>query len=112
MPFSGFLLFPLPLCLRPFLSLCPTDLCFIFFPYPLFLCHFYSFISDEYENAFGMDAYNSFPLYSVIITIKNMFIDNEVYLYIGWVGVMVDRGYFGQLGVILDKYRKIINNDA
>ena len=31
---------------------------------------------------------------------------------VGWVGVMVDRGYFGQRGVILDKYGKIINNDA
>ena len=31
---------------------------------------------------------------------------------VGWVGVMVDRGYFGQRGVILDKYEKIINNDA
>ena len=27
-------------------------------------------------------------------------------------GVMVDRGYFGQRGVILDKYGKIINNVA
>ena len=25
---------------------------------------------------------------------------------------MVDRGYFGHRGVILDKYGKIINNDA
>ena len=25
---------------------------------------------------------------------------------------MVDRGYFGHHGVILDKYGKIINNDA
>ena len=25
---------------------------------------------------------------------------------------MVDRGYFGHRGVILDKYEKIINNDA
>ena len=31
---------------------------------------------------------------------------------LGWVGVMVDRGYFGHRGVILDKYGKIINNDA
>ena len=31
---------------------------------------------------------------------------------LGWVGVMVDRGYFGQSGVILDKYGKTINNDA
>ena len=34
------------------------------------------------------------------------------YYKLGWVGVMVDRGYFEQLGVILDKYGKIINNDA
>ena len=31
---------------------------------------------------------------------------------IGWVGVMVDRVYFGHRGVVLDKYGKIINNDA
>ena len=30
---------------------------------------------------------------------------------LGWVGVMVDRGYFGQRGVILNKYGKTINND-
>ena len=34
------------------------------------------------------------------------------YAHIEWVGVMVDMGYFGQRGVILDKHGKIINNDA